>query len=113
MTRLSVASIAAAMALGSCSGPTVFGCTDELTFRPVPADTTLSVGQQLTAQVLLTTCGGRQQVNDSFIWTSRDSAVARVDKSTGVATAVAPGRTQLMATSGTYGVFFGSFITVR
>jgi hypothetical protein len=114
MPKLSVASLAAAMALWGCSSrPTASLCTDELNVRPVPGDTTLSVGQQFTAHVLLSTCGGTRQVNDTFTWTSQDSAVARVDRLTGVATAVAPGRTSLMATSATYGALGGSSITVR
>ncbi len=113
MTKFSVAFLAAVMALSSCSKPTASLCTDELRVRPVPGDTTLSVGQQLTAHVFLSTCGGRQQVNDTFTWTSRDSTVARVDRSTGVAIAVAPGSTRLIATSATHGALGGSLITVR
>jgi hypothetical protein len=113
MSWLAIAAFTIAATLWGCSSPTATACTDEVLVRPVPGDTTLSVGQQFTAHVFLSTCGGTRQLTDSFTWTSQDSTVARVDRFTGVAIGVASGRTRLLATGTAYGQVGGSSITVR
>jgi hypothetical protein len=101
-------------ALAACSAivPTS-DCADDLRLLPVPGDTTVAVGQQFTARLQLSTCGGRRQISDALEWSTLDSSVVKVDRKTGVVTGVTAGRTRLMATSATYGSLPAGYVTVR
>jgi uncharacterized protein YjdB len=64
-----------------------------------PGDTNLALGDTLTFTGTVTTAGG-DTLPDEVEFEITDTAVATVDPSTGLVTAVAVGRTQLVATSG-------------
>lgn len=64
-----------------------------------PGDTNLGVGDTLTFTGTVTTAGG-DTLPDEVEFEITDTAVATVDATTGLVTAVAVGRTQLVATSG-------------
>lgn len=65
-----------------------------------PGDTNLAVGDTLTFTGTVTTAGGDTLPGETVTFSSTETAVATVDPSTGLITAVAVGRTNLVATSG-------------
>jgi uncharacterized protein YjdB len=65
-----------------------------------PGDTNLGVGDTLTFTGTVTTAGGDTLSGETVTFSSTETAVATVDPSTGLVTAVAVGRTNLVATSG-------------
>ena len=65
-----------------------------------PGDTNLAIGDTLTFAGTVTTAGGDTLSGQTVTFTSTETAVATVDPSTGRVTAVAVGRTNLVATSG-------------
>jgi len=65
-----------------------------------PGDTNLGVGDTLTFTGTVTTAGGDTLSGETVTFSSTETGVATVDPSTGLVTAVAVGRTQLVATSG-------------
>ncbi|HET6638225.1 MAG TPA: Ig-like domain-containing protein [Gemmatimonadota bacterium] len=65
-----------------------------------PGDTNLGVGDTLTFTGTVTTAGGDTLSGQTVTFSSTETGVATVDPSTGLVTAVAVGRTQLVATSG-------------
>lgn len=87
-------------------------CTAELRVHLVPADTTIAVSQAFTASVALSTCGGRQQLSDTFTWRSQDVAVVSVDSTTGRVTGRGPGETWVQATGQRYGLVDGPRVVV-
>lgn len=116
--RVGFATIAAAaIALVGCSSnsPTGFGaaCTDEIRISPTPGDTTLSVGQQYTAHIALSTCGGKVPITAALTWSVEDSVVAKVDATNGVVTALSPGKSQIFATNLTKDRYSAGTLTVR
>jgi uncharacterized protein YjdB len=66
-----------------------------------PGDTNLAVGDTLTFTATVTTAGGDTLSGAAVTFASTESAVATVNPSSGLVTAVAVGRTNLVATSGT------------
>lgn len=67
-------------------------CTLELEGRLEPRAVTLEVGESITPTVGLYSCGGREQLSDTFIWTSENPEVASVERSTGTITARSVGQ---------------------
>ena len=65
-----------------------------------PGDTNLAVGDTLTFTGTVTTAGGDTLSGETVTFSSTETAVATVDPATGLVTAVAVGRTNLVATSG-------------
>jgi uncharacterized protein YjdB len=65
-----------------------------------PGDTNLAVGDTLTFTGTVTTAGGDTLSGETVTFSSTETAVATVDPSTGLITAIAVGRTNLVATSG-------------
>lgn len=65
-----------------------------------PGDTNLAVGDTLTFAATVTTAGGDTLTGQVVTFSSIDPAVATVNASSGLVTAVAVGRTNLVATSG-------------
>jgi uncharacterized protein YjdB len=65
-----------------------------------PGDTNLAVGDTLTFTGTVTTAGGDTLAGQTITFSSTETAVATVDPSTGLVTAVGVGRTSLVATSG-------------
>lgn len=88
-------------------------CTDELTVRWSPHDTTVSVGQSFVPSVRLTTCGGRQELTDTFTWNSSDPLILEVEPATGRATAKNAGSAVMSVTGEKYGLLIGVSVTVR
>ena len=101
-----------ASASAGCSSPSE-ACGDALGITRRPADTTLTVGQQFSPQILLSRCRGTVPVFDSFVWSAQDTTIVRVDPRTGLTTAIAPGHTQLSVKGATYGPILGPTVTVR
>jgi hypothetical protein len=66
---------------------------------PVNPSITLAATQQFTAYSVFS--DGSVQNAIGAVWASQTASVATIDPSTGIATAVAPGTTQITATSGT------------
>ncbi|MGH7566505.1 MAG: Ig-like domain-containing protein [Gemmatimonadota bacterium] len=65
-----------------------------------PGDTNLAVGDTLTFTATVTTAGGDTLTGQVVAFSSLETGVATVDPSTGLVTAVAVGRTDIVATSG-------------
>ena len=86
----------------SCSDiPTV--CTAELRVRTTPTSIQLSVGETVTVSVALSTCGGKQKLSDTFVWSADDTAIVRVDSSLARVTARQAGSTIVVGTGRVYG----------
>ena len=99
--------------MAACSLISTSDCPSVLTVQRSPADTTLSVGQQFTGHLSLRGCHDRVEINDVYTWVSEDTTVLTVDRSTGVATAIKAGSTQLLVRTATYGEYVVSRVTVR
>lgn len=78
--------------LGSCD---LTYCTLELEGRLDPRAATLVVGGSITPTVGLYTCGGKETVKDTFVWTSTNTHVASVERASGEITALAEGRAKI------------------
>ncbi len=85
--------LAVLLAFGGCSPPLT--CTQEYTTVLGPGDTTIAVGQSFTARGKALTCGGRQQIQTTFVWAATDSGIVRVDSLTGQITGASVGRTSV------------------
>lgn len=97
-----------ALALSACNHPTG-DCTLELGIDLRPqGEQLLVVGASFTGAVTLTSCGGRQRVSDTFLWSSRDSLVVRVDAGTGRVTGRSPGSTFVDVRGTRYSFTLGS-----
>lgn len=88
-------------------------CTRELRVHLTPADTTIKVAETFTAAVALSSCGGREQLTDTFTWRAKDPDVVTVDLTTGRVTGRAPGETRLEITGRRYGLVGGPRVVVR
>lgn len=113
-TKATIGAMLLALALAGCDGAP-FGptpCTLELRVEYTPSDTTVSTGSQFDATVALSSCGGREKLRDTFVWSSQDADVARVDALSGRVTAVSPGSTTIRAAGKKYGAVGGLSITV-
>ena len=97
----------------ACSGLTSGDCADDLRWQNDPVDTTIAVGRDFQARMILTTCGGRRTVADILTWRSEDTTVATVNPTTGLVTAMAPGQTRLIAHGQTVPDLPGTRITVH
>lgn len=111
--RLCIASAAfvAGCAATDSERPIEF-CTRELGASLTPRDTVISVGANFSASIALSTCGGRQQLEDTFTWRTADTVVVRVSAS-GVATASVLARTPGHADIEVVGAHYGSVGRVR
>lgn len=70
-------------------------CTLELEARLEPRAVTLEVGESVTPTVGLYTCGGREIVTDTFIWSSGNPRIASVERTSGTITAHAVGQVEV------------------
>jgi hypothetical protein len=95
-------SLAMALILSACSS--IAGtCTDELRVRITPQDTTLAAGRAFSPAVSLSTCGGKQRLEDSFTFQSTNPAVASVEPTTRRVVAVRSGEADILVTGQQYG----------
>lgn len=78
--------------LGSCASTY---CTLELEARLDPKAVTLAIGESLTPTVGLYTCGGRETVDDTFVWTSKNLQVASVERTGGKIMALTAGQAKV------------------
>lgn len=111
--------IVAGFALGlaftasACSSPSPFGaCTDELRVRLTPQDTTVTAGNAFSATVALSSCGGKQELEDSFTFQSSDVGVAAVDAASGRVTAIGSGHAEINVVGERYGPVGRILVTV-
>ena len=85
---------------GAASGSAAVTVAQEVTAVAVqPATDTLFAGDTLRLAASATDANGNVVEGASFLWTSADTAVARVDEA-GLVTGIAPGRTAVLAMSG-------------
>lgn len=105
-------SLGLALAISACSSPFSGNCTSELRVRLSPEDTTVAAGHAFSPTVALSTCSGRQRLEDSFAFESSDAAVAAVDSATGRVTAVGTGRAEITITGQRYGQVGRILVTV-
>ena len=96
-----IVAIAAVMLLAACPDGPLMTCTDELSMRISPLDTTIAVGQGFTPTVNLTTCGGRRQLDDDFSFEAENPLVAEVNA--GRITAKSRGTTSVAVKGTKYG----------
>ena len=88
-------------------------CSSEINQKFLPSDTTITVGQQFTAQVVVTTCDGREILSANPTWHSQDPGVASVDSTNGRVTGKAAGQTSISASGGFYALTGSIKVTVR
>jgi uncharacterized protein YjdB len=72
-------------------------CTDELGVNLTPTETTMNVGQSVTASLELTSCGGRKRWRPTVVWLTQDTAIVRVDSIGGRITGRATGSARVTA----------------
>jgi uncharacterized protein YjdB len=106
-----LAGVVAGLVVTACSD--FQQCSSQINQKFLPADTTIGVGEQFTAQVLVTTCDGRQILNSSPTWHSTDPAIASVDSLTGRVTGDGQGQTTITATGGFYTLKGNIPVTVK
>ena len=104
----------AAFAIGLLSAACNFHeCSPEINQKFLPSDTTIAIGQQFTAQVVVTTCDGRQILSANPAWQSQDATIASVESSTGRVTGRAAGQTSISAIGGFYTITGSIHVTVH
>jgi hypothetical protein len=99
--------------IGCGSSQVVIPCAADLRFTFSPLDTTISIGQHFPAHVAISGCSGTDPLTDVITWRSDDSTVVSVDKTTGVASGVSVGQTNLWATGAKYGTVRGTLVHVK
>ena len=87
-------------------------CTLELGVTLTPRDTVIPVGASFSTSIVLSSCGGRRQLADSFTWRTSDTAVVRVSPN-GVATASVTARAAGQAEIEVIGARYGSVGLLR
>lgn len=107
LKRLLIAGVAV-LSLTACDGSIGsilgFACTSELRIDLQPrGEQQIDVGSGFTPSVELSSCGGREQLSDTFSWSAQDTAIARVDPSTGRVTGRSPGSTLVEVQGRRYG----------
>lgn len=106
-----------AVLAGACDGMGFIApgevCTRELGIRFSPADTTIEIGQSFQASVRLSSCGGKQQLNDVITWHADDPTVATVDGRSGRVVGQGTGTTLIVASGERYGSVGGLQVAVR
>jgi hypothetical protein len=105
--------LVAVIALGvACNDPTG-DCTLELGIDLRPqGEQRLAVGASFTGTVALSSCGGRQRVRDTFVWSGRDTLVVQVDAGTGRVTGRSPGSTLVEVRGTRYSFTLGTISVV-
>ena len=71
-------------------------CPTDLRWTVSPSAAELTVGESITARAEALGCGGTERLEEEMRWSSEDSAVAVVDRTTGRVTAQAPGHTRIL-----------------
>jgi hypothetical protein len=79
-------------------------CTDDLSYRVAPTANTIAVGESFTPTAEFRGCRGRERLEDTISWSVADSAIARVDATTGLVTGRSPGTTGVQARGAKYGL---------
>jgi len=95
----------------ACGGDEV--CNLDLIVGVAPADTTISVGGQITPRVTLLGCSGTRVLTDSLTWTSTQPAIAVVGTRTGIVIGASPGVATVTANGKTYGRIGAINVVVR
>ena len=104
-------SLALAVIVHGC-GNFTGACTLELRVHVSPSDTTVSVGSSFEPVVRLSTCGGSEQLQDTFSLEAEDPAVATVDPVTNRISAIGAGQTHIPVTGERYGRLFSIRVAV-
>jgi hypothetical protein len=115
LTSVVVAGLALGLTLtaSACSSPSPFGaCTEELRVRLTPQDTAVAEGSAFSATAALSSCGGKQELEDSFTFQSSDVSVAAVDSASGRVTAIGSGRADINVVGERYGPVGRILVTV-
>jgi hypothetical protein len=73
----------------------------------------LNVGQSFVSNIALSSCGGRQKVEDTFTWTVSDPTVLEVEAATGLVKARAVGDARVSIRGAIYGGVGALTVTVR
>lgn len=94
--------LAAGLTLTACSQFTE-ACTQELRVELAPRDTSVKTGATFPVAARLSSCGGKQQLHDTFTFLSTNPAVVSVDGATQRATAVGSGTAEISVTGRQYG----------
>lgn len=96
-----------------CGSDAITVCPSDLRVGVAPADTTISVGGQLSPRVTLLGCGGTKVLADSITWTSSNVAAAVVGTNTGTVIGAGQGSAVITATGRTYGRIGSVSVSVR
>ncbi len=95
---LVVLTAAVVVIASGCNNSTDIVCpADPARVSVSPTSRSMNVGEQFTPTVTAAVCGGTQPYPFVGLYTSANAAVARVDSTRGIITAVAPGETYVFA----------------
>jgi len=101
-------------AVGACEIFSPRACTLELAVSIQPGSAlNLQVGQRITPNVALSSCGGREELDDTFTWVSSAPTVAPVNATSGEIVALEPGTAQIDVTGAKYGRVAAISVTVQ
>lgn len=70
-------------------------CTLELSSNLRPREATIKVGESTTPTFEIMSCGGREMVLDTIVWTSANPQIASVDRTTGTITGRSVGQVEI------------------
>ncbi|MBV9879772.1 MAG: Ig-like domain-containing protein [Gemmatirosa sp.] len=107
-----VASVTSGTATLADSMRVTVACTSDLRTSIAPTQATLQVGDTLAMQGRVLGCLGQIVLDDTLVWSSSDSTVARVDPASGVVTARAPGAATVSFMGQKYHAGAGAAVTV-
>lgn len=97
--------------MSACSNFTE-ACTSELSWRLMPTTQTLRVSESFRPEMVLLSCGGKEQLKDTITWSSGDTRIVAVDRLSGRVSALAVGQAVVTATAQYYGVSGDVTVTV-
>lgn len=97
--------------MSGCSNFTE-ACTSELSWRLTPATQTLRIGESFKPEMVLLSCGGKEQLKDTITWSTEDARILAVDSRSGRVSALAAGATVVTARAQFYGVSDDVHVTV-
>ncbi len=108
---LGTASALALLATSGCSEFTEV-CTRELGWRLTPTAQTLRVGESFKPDMVILSCGGRDQSRDTMSWSTEDTHIVAVDSVSGRVSALAVGQAVVTGRAQFYGVSDDVKVTV-
>ena len=101
------------MAIVCLSTQSACGCNADLRQDLNPTERTIAVGESFSPSVRFLGCGGTEPLADEITWSASDTAVVRVDVSSGRTTGVGPGMATVVPTGRRYGRLNAVRVTVR